>query len=51
MGFISGEFPGHSKSLVNPEYFLKLCYGARSWIKYISTVGAQRIHMSFQYNR
>ena len=50
MGFMSGEFPGHSRTGIplqsmNILVLLDLWHGARSYIKYTRSVGTQLIHM------
>ena len=55
MGFMSSEFPGHSRMGIplqsrNILVLLELWHGARSCIKYIPSIETQRIHMSFQYH-
>ena len=55
MRFMSGEFLGYSRRRIplqsmNILVHVELMHGLRSCIKYIPSVGTQRVHMSFHYH-
>ena len=53
-GIYVGKFPGHSRRgnplhSRNVQVLLELCHGARTCIKYIISLGPQRIHLSLYF--
>ena len=52
---MSRQFPSHSRMGIplrswNVQVLLELWHGVISCIKYIASVGTQRIHIIFQYH-